>query len=373
VKRASARWLLPVAVAMVAGAGAARADDLARCKALGWRAQLGTPPAYDFMPRNYFFWSPNTVRRDGEDRDLIFEAQVGLHLPIFGVGFGSDPRCGWGYDTVFFMPSIMFRLRMLDTPSLPVIPFSGMPTPLQFQYLHRKVWTVTGESTPERELVIGITPVVWAHHSNGQDGCFWDGQMRDANGVCQGPEDLVNERNGTFSTNFTALTVAGRYGELDGYEGPRWMARLSATYQRHHDDSPFPGGLEPEMRGIWALNRVIVGGEYRQYRIGGTDWGGYGAGEVELAFPGVDEIDDQRLATEVGVFPPGYSRFGFFAGWVWGQEYYNILFTERVNMLRIGVTYDTSALIPELAPMESPRPTESPRPRESPRPGGASD
>ncbi len=354
------RWLAAVAFTILASPDAQA--EPAQCEGLASGFKLAVPPAYEFMPRNYFFWSPSDVRRDGADRDLIFETQVALHLPIAGLALGSDPRCGGGYHTLFFVPSIMFRMRMLDTPSLPVIPFSGMPTPLQFQYLFRYVWTVEGQSTPDRELVVGVTPVIWAHHSNGQDGCFWDGQVRDANGDCQGPEDRINERNGTFSTNFTALTVAGRYGVLDGYEGPRWMARASATYQRHHDDSPFPGGLEPEMRGLWALNRIILGGEYRQYRVGDTAWGGYAAGEVELAFPTVDGIDDQRLVTEIGVFPPGYSRFGFFAGYVVGQEYYNILFTERVNMFRFGVTYDTSALVPELKVMASPRPSEAPRP-----------
>lgn len=364
------RAAVPVcALALLAVGVTTAGAEPVQCRNRSPELDLFIPPRHDFMPRNYFFWSPSTVRRDGDDRRLIFEAQVALHLPIVGARYGTDPRCGWGEDTFFFVPSIMFRLRMLDTPSLPVIPFSGMPTPLQFQYLHRTVWTLGQTSIPDKELVVGVTPVIWAHHSNGQDGCFWDGQVRNAAGDCEGAELGINERNGTFSTNFSALTLAARYGRYDGYDGPRWMATLSGTYQRHHADSPFPGGLEPEMRGLWALDRIIVGGELRQYRIAGTGWGGYGAAAWEGAFPAVDGVDDHRLVTEVGVFPPGYSRFGVFAGWVVGQDYYNILFTETVNMVRLGITYDTSSLMPDLTPMESSRPSERPAVRESPRPG----
>ena len=281
----TARRFLLVAVGVTAlgsvVAGAAGAQVSARAQALsGDRLRAQFEPSY-----------VTALGGLGMPDPLLFEGNL---APAFFVSVART-------FAVAVTPKVV--VRMIRTESLPVRSPSFMPR------LH--VYVPVGSA----DRVDDYFTFMVSHHSNGQEGPFLhsDGSR--------------NHDSGNFSTNFVQLGFQGALqgrplAGLDGYA-------LAAEY---HPEAFMDDALE----GLYSpvrLHASVRRGLPRDLGLTVSLTGTIG-GEV----PDSDLLPDRlHLWTALDFRPPFADEFAFFVNAYSGQDYYNMRFDRRLNVLRIGI------------------------------------
>src|SRR5206468_6375177 len=174
------------------------------------------------------------------------------------VAGGEDVRrAGWVLSR---KPAV--RMRMLRGVSDPVRTPSYMPrVNLQVLYtrgMAGKLRENMGLSPRGSSSSLGIYEyhAVLGHHSNGQDGCFYTGQNRDAAGDCMLPvsglppsptvaqiRDAINRHDGSFSTNYVRVGLNYRGTRVDSttlVDDRDWTVELEIEQHFHMDPNVFP-------------------------------------------------------------------------------------------------------------------------------------
>jgi hypothetical protein len=310
------------------------------------------PGNYEFLERQYVLGSPQKISINGKEDSLAFEAQVGPHITLVGGGWGPDPRLGWS-DELRFIFTFQTYLRLITSESAPVVTPSYIPQ-FRLQWLRRRT-LVDGALNPVADWRWGLTFALFSHHSNGQDGCTLL-PLPPAGEACakRGNATGINERNGSFSTNYLGLDVHLRWSPQAAFEGP--VAALLGTLgaQFHHDVPG--GGLPEELERLWGRwqahaelegryyhpSEPALGYGYARYRLDAM------SGGSDPLLPGI-EASHWRQTAELGVVVDKWQGLGLFARLVAGREYYNIEFTQEVTRLQAGLTIDTSG---QAAPLE---------------------
>src|SRR5688572_4971939 len=146
--------------------------------------------------------------------DTIFEADIMPHLIAyqnFDDVLNIDAQRARGGKVKQFAVAVSgtpgVRIRMFESVSSPVRTPSYMPRG-DFQFLWARnvapfVQELTGRPT-NNQVSIWEGHVVVGHHSNGQDGCFWQDEER-VDEVCVSVTPIVGDRqvnkhDGSFST-----------------------------------------------------------------------------------------------------------------------------------------------------------------------------
>ncbi|NOK39367.1 hypothetical protein HMI49_39975, partial [Corallococcus exercitus] len=304
-------------------------------QAKGWHVDYDLQTQL-FLDRTYLFVSPNRIQRQGDPDSpapLVFEGQFAPNL--FLPQLRRDDFKQDGRETLFslvFTPNI--RLRMLNTDSNPILPPSYLPK-LTLQAVHLRLFHGPDAAGPPRMLSLGLN-VIGGHYSNGEDGCFFANQTgKDPN--CEPAEGTLplNEITGSFSTNLLRFELHGRLGfNVDPHRVSAWLVGANAFYELN--SSIGPGGMSPAQRqvygnGHWGLGLVgerAVNGN--RFRLEGAYSHPFG------------ETPHQRgtLSVEAAANPRWASGFGVFARYVRGQDYYNILFLERISLWQFGLVFD---------------------------------
>ncbi|WP_233585653.1 hypothetical protein [Corallococcus sp. CA054B] len=305
----------------------------AEAKGLHVEYDLQTPL---FLDRSYLFVSPNRIQRQGDPDSplpLVFEGQFApnLFLPQLKLDeFKEDGR-----ETLFsavFTPNI--RLRMANTDSNPILPPSYLMK-LTLQAAHLRLMHGPDKDAQPRVLALGLN-VIAGHYSNGEDGCFFANQTgTDPN--CEPAEGTLplNEITGSFSTNLLRFEVHGRLGfGVDPHRLSAWLVGANAFYELN--SAIGPGGMSPAQRRVYGNGHWGVGlvGERavngNRFRLEGAYSHPFG------------ETPAQRgtLSVEAAANPRWAAGFGVFARYVRGQDYYNILFLERISLWQFGLVFE---------------------------------
>ncbi|WP_002635018.1 hypothetical protein [Myxococcus hansupus] len=305
-------------------------------RADGWRVEYDAPVPL-FLSRSYILDSPNRIRREGSPNSpekLIFEAQVApnLFLPQLHVGDFTEPG-GEYFLSLIITPAV--QLRIMDTPSEPVIPPSFMAK-VTFQVAHlRPLSKPRAEGAAARGLALGLN-VIAAHYSNGESGCFYGNQTRGESG-CMPKEGTLplNEVSGSFTTNLFRMELHARLAfDVEADLRNAWLVGGFAAFELN--TSIGPGR-------ITRAQRVVYGdGHWGAGVMGQRTWSNHRFPlELSVSRP-FGETPTQRatLMAELGAYPRWGAGFGVFARYVRGQDYYNILFLERVALWQFGLAFE---------------------------------
>ncbi len=255
----------------------------------------------------------------GNLEPLVFEADI---IPYFMISLNKNVR--WGIE---LSPRIL--MRMYDSHSHPVRTPSYMPRVTFFyQFIDRE----RGHS----DLFAYFSLL---HHSNGQDGNFYNTDST-----------TINTHTGSFSTNW--------------FEGGFFLSRpnnklifitnyikLYAAYSYNQDKelNRIYGRLRffVNVKNTVKLSdvfKVIVPNKdnSRHYILNQSIRVGWIAGNLNNRKP----LDAKRLIFNYTLsFKPAFLKnLDIFVDYYYGQDYYNIYFNRPLNVIRIGIASKSSIL-----------------------------
>lgn len=294
-----------------------------------------------FVERSYVVWTPNRISIHGDPQSpvpLIFEAQIApnLFVPQLHIGNVEDSQ---GELVISAVITPMIRLRMLAEKSSPVIPPSFMPK-LTLQVIHLRP-LARPDGAVRTALALGLN-LILGHYSNGEAGCFYQNQVGSDPDCTPRPGELpLNERSGSFSTNFVRAELHGLLAlDIDGKTGAAWL--LLGGLGVELNSSVGPGGIGDDQRRVYGDGHLWA-------RAGGErTWSGHRArlsGTISRPF---GESPDQAatITAEFLILPRWAGGFGAMARWVHGQDDYNILFLEPVNLWQLGIVFELGPGLP---------------------------
>ena len=287
---------------------------------------------------------------------LVFEAQIAPRIIILdSIGdaarrllqaANNTPVWGWQLSA-----TPMVKLRMFREVSSPVRTPSYMPKgTVQFARLKNlsaadPVEDEDGFSRGPVEMWLAEV-IPFGHHSNGQNGCLFTSQARDADGDCleiAPPQPrAINKIDGSFSTNYIEATL--HYGRLhlDSEEAPegeyatRWEWRAGAGFQLN-PKGYVGGSIDDELAELYGPTRVLFEGMAARrgtWRCGRlqTDI------RVQYIHDTPAGVPAATTQAEAACFPAGWGGAGLFARFFRGQDYYNLGFAEGITRLQLGFT-----------------------------------
>jgi hypothetical protein len=167
-----------------------------------------------------------------------------------------------------------------------------------------------------------------SHHSNGQDGDFFNG------------DGSINQVDGSFSTNFVELGVHHLFFPVFGWVDG--VAIVGVSLEQH----------------FWFSQTAELDGRYSETRLNArVDYLHRGRLVKEVDLDLVIMLDDvdgwtglesKRANWEITArfAPPAINDATLFAKLYWGQDYYNIRFADRIRLLQLGLSVDFSTWSP---------------------------
>ncbi len=260
------------------------------------------------------------------------EASINLHVPLTSSLHELDARDGFAHAFVF-IPRVDLR-HGLGT-SFPIRTPGFYPT-VRFQFFH--------QSHPHallRRRLIGELLV--AHHSNGQDGCFYRDQTYPPNGRCRfadGKKHVgapLNHVDGSFAAN--ELGIRGGLDLQLGAPDTAWSVTglFGLVLFR-----PTQGGIDPEIEDLYGIGRVEA-----QLRVGKRVWSASPLRSEVGARLRIDgRFGKSSVENPIGVLLDGFWSFDTMRNWgpflraYWGGDYYNVRFDARSTIIGLGMMWE---------------------------------
>lgn len=296
------------------------------------------------------------------DEDVVFEANIQPHLIGFQNFTDSLEVTREKSVSVSVSGTPGVRIRMFTSTSRPVRTPSYQPrVNLQLLWIRDRdrVTSALKElharlGLPERKddyVRMGLweAHVIVGHHSNGQDGCFFEGQERDQDDVCQPPvdfdPDLVNRTDGSFSTNFIRTGINYRrnwllpveQGSIDS------IAVKELTFRGEVEWHP-RAWVDEEMVDYYGRVRIRAAADWARSRTGARGWQCPKRLQVGGALEYIDsppgDVSHWVQTAQVSCFPTENGGWGLFVRVYNGQDYYNLGFVEEIRRLQVGVTFN---------------------------------
>ncbi|WP_298420624.1 hypothetical protein [uncultured Kordia sp.] len=188
------------------------------------------------------------------------------------------------------------------------------------------------------------------HYSNGQSGCAFLAGEDDETMPCtdfhatitddSNLSELLNRKNGNFSTNTTKLSVNFRFNNLNKFDKPYKVHSFTASWELYHNKFigllDFGGYTDFDIN-IYGRNRFGLGYEYihvwkpkLRYSI---------EQKIELIQGAHPFVEPLRSETTFTLYP--FDRdIGIFASYIYGHDNYNYRFVDSGNQISIGVSWD---------------------------------
>jgi hypothetical protein len=238
------------------------------------------------------------------------------------------------------------QLRMYTDNSLPV-KMPSYKVQLGFQQLYR----VNGNNFFSFAVESG-------HYSNGQSGCAFSELFDDGSSQCDSiynlikPEtnlsDLLNRKNGNFSTNLTEIIFNYRINGIDeNFERLDRIHSLTLGVNIYHDRFwglfDFGGYSDNDIE-IYGRMRYSFGYSYTRLiklekpnptRIAFAQ-------NIELISGAHPWVNPVRSVTTITYYPVGkYKEFGICASYIYGHDNYNYRFVDSGSQLAIGFTWSS--------------------------------
>ena len=227
--------------------------------------------------------------------DLVFEGQIAPRVIIIdsiadAAGRVLGGGAQWGYQ---LSTTPMVKLRMFDETSSPVRTPSYMPKGTVQIVRMRNLSKADEDDETERykgpvEMWL-IDAIPFGHHSNGQNGCLFNEQSRNAEGECVNVAGTlpmtVNKNDGSFSTNYVeVLAFYGRMHLTSRADTPEyataWEWRAGGGIQLNPSGF-LGGGIDDELAVIYGQTRVLLEGMSARRDLG---WCGRAEGHVQLQY-----------------------------------------------------------------------------------------
>ena len=249
----------------------------------------------------------------GNIEPLMFEADI---VPYYMLSLNKNSR--WGIE---LSPRIM--RRMYNEDSYPVRTPSFMPR-ATFFYKVRE-----GNSHQQGFF----TYLSWCHHSNGQNGSFYNNDSV-----------TINTQTGNFSTNMVETGVFLSHPDRKVPYAVNYI-KLSACYHYHQ---------APELRSIYgrwrffsdfqsSVNLSKVLRAFGRSANNPVNHNAFLSQSIRVGWIGGDiakvgAIDAKRLIFRYTIsFKPSFlNDVTLFAQYYYGQDYYNINFSRTLKVLRFG-------------------------------------
>ncbi len=247
----------------------------------------------------------------GNLEPLLFEGNV---APYFMLAISKDAR--WGAEL-----STRIILRMYNEESYPIRTPSFIPKVTFFYHL-------VDSKNKKRDLFMYFS---WFHHSNGQDGYFYN-------------EDSVtiNTRSGNFSTNWIEggvyisrpdPFVPYSYNSLKVYISYDYLQEpeLSGTYGRFRYFLDIQNNIN--LSKLFRVHRQTFNNQ--QILLKQSLHLGWIAGNLT----DTKTIDSKRLLLQYRLFfkPAILNDVSLFLQYDYGQDYYNIHYNRSLGVVRIGI------------------------------------
>ena len=279
-------------------------------------------------------------------RNTVFEGDIFPHMVVYQnftdvidagrqSGSGQPKRVAW---VISGTPAV--RIRMFEEVSRPVRTPSYMPRGNVQMILARGIREALLAGGEKRNRVtLWEGHAIVGHHSNGQDGCLYQDEVRNGELCERDPAStaghVINTNDGSFSTNYARIGVNFRRNNLDS---DLWANRewgLRADVERHFR-------MDPLIRDLYGKTRFEVAASYanRETRLCSRRLDASGSAKVIV---GADaDVWPLAITAQVSCFPFARGGWGFFARYYGGQDYYNIGFLENVQRVQVGATFNQS-------------------------------
>lgn len=249
----------------------------------------------------------------GNIEPLIFEADI---IPYYMLGINNKRNWGVGLS-----PRVI--LRMYNTESYPVRTPSFMPRVL---FVHQLL-----DNNKRRDWFYYAS---WLHHSNGQEGSFFEADS-----------STINTRTGDFYTNWVEGGVF--YSRLKGKLRYFFKAHAMYCYKYNKElfdrygRSRFFLNYQSEHNIGKALKLLIPIIFDEKHSIINTDMK---LGYIGSYIRNVGPFHYKRLIFSymVSFKPPGLRDVTLFCQYYHGQDYYNLYFDRVLDVFRFGITAKAS-------------------------------
>jgi hypothetical protein len=290
--------------------------------------------------------------------DLVFEGQLAPRIIILdsiadaaGRVLTGGAHWGWQLST-----TPMVKLRMFDETSSPVRTPSYMPKG-NVQFVRMRNLS-RADKDDETELYKGpvemwlIDAVPFGHHSNGQNGCLFTQQSRDAEGECvnvAGTSPLtVNKTDGSFSTNYIELGIFyGRMHLTARPDAPEYATDREWRAGGGVELNPrgfLGGGIDDELIDLYGPTRLFV-----ESMAARRDFLRCGRAEAQVRLQYIHNtpagIPAVKTMAEVSCLPRRWGGTGLFVRFYRGQDYYNLGFAESISRLQFGFTLQRATFL----------------------------
>lgn len=306
---------------------------------LGAQVSQSVSVGHVFLERTYF--SPGAPWGEG----YLFDGEGAHHVFYHNgvdqgwLGTGEGPR-------LTFSLSFLPVARMHEGASEPVVTPSFKIRPLLVQALFLKPATRADLEFRMHGVSLGLT-----HYSNGQDGCFFRGYVRDdATGECLVDDagvaalESVNERTGDFSSTYIPVRYDFRWGRVDlGTETIVRSHSVGIELQLDTWDT-FTGGMSRTLAQHYGRHQVSLWGETERAVTRFGD--GFARAGVKATYrpPSQGGADFATVAAEVAYVWERFNYAGLFARVRFGADDYNIRFRQRGPFVHLGFTFDPGVI-----------------------------
>jgi hypothetical protein len=338
------RPLLSCALLLGVGVQVAFAQDTASTPRTERTTVTNPGPIVPFLEGTDVFFSLK--------EDTIFEADILPHLIAyqnFDDVLNIDTQRAKGGKVKQFAIAVSgtpgVRLRMFESVSSPVRTPSYMPRG-DFQLLWARnvapfVQELTGRPT-DNQVSIWEGHAVVGHHSNGQDGCFWQDEQRiDEVCVIVAPVEgdrQVNKHDGSFSTNYVRFGMNYSRNILDENLWARreWGFKVDVEYHPR-------AWVDDQVVDIYGRTRFKFGGTIASREVSWCPKRIEGKGGLEAIVGHPDSVWPVAVMAQFTCFPTPRGGWGFFVRYYGGQDYYNLGLLDNIQRVQVGATFYQSA------------------------------
>ncbi|MFA6335512.1 MAG: hypothetical protein WCX48_08160 [Bacteroidales bacterium] len=265
-----------------------------------WKSSMSSVAAVNMFHESSYI---SALGGFGNIEPLVFEANI---VPYFTISTSRNAR--WVLE---LSPKVL--LRMYNTESMPVRTPSYMPKVTFFYHVT--------EREEGRDWFVYLS---WMHHSNGQDGSFFNADS------C-----TINTFSGNFATNFLE---GGCFISRPNKKRPNIIdyhkISLSYCYLMNSEIKSLYGRTRISYDYNTSIN-VSKKSDSKSSLIQSIR-----VGWIAGKFDDAKAFDSERLSFcyTISYKPPFLEDIGIFAQYYYGQDYYNLYFNRTLKVLRFGIT-----------------------------------
>ena len=286
-------------------------------------------------------------------QDTVFEADIVPHLIAFQnfdnvLDIDEQAARARSGRVKSFAISISgtpgVRLRMFESVSRPVRTPSYMPRgDVQFIWARNigAFAAALGVPPSDNRVSLWEAHAVVGHHSNGQDGCFWDDEER-IDEICTSvlpilDERRVNKRDGSFSTNFIRVGMNYRKNILDDTLWARREYGFRADFEYHPR-----GWVDDEMEDLYGRTRFEVAGTFASRELAWCPKRTEVTGGLKIIGGHPESVWPVAVTAQFSCFPAPMGGWGVFVRYYGGQDYYNLGLLDNIQRVHVGATFNQS-------------------------------